>query len=257
MVSKWRRHQRSQNFLHDRRLVQRLFRQFHPAQNDTVLEIGPGNGIITQELLGLVRDVIAVEIDSALCQLLLQKFDRQPGLLLFNADFLTFPLPSTPYSVFANTPFAIEGELIRKLLDGENPPREAHLVVRQDAGERWVGHQKESCFSVLRKPWFDMVVSHRFKRADFQPKPRVNAILITVVKRDTPLVGESERPHYNQFIRQGFGGGRRINTNLRPFLSSSQLKGFSQEHQFSDKAKPTDLSFHQWLQLFQLWLELS
>lgn len=253
MLKKHWRPQYSQNLFHNRQLVRQFVRKIPLCKKDTVIEIGPGKGIITQELLGKVNTVIAVEIDERLCRYLTKKFSNHQNIVLFQADFLRFPLPTSSYKIIANTPFSIEGKTARKLLDGSNPPKEAHLVVRRDIGERWVGYKKESYFSVVHKPWFDMAIRHRFKRTDFKPTTKVEAILISLVKRKTPLLKESERERYIKFVKQGFGGGRRINTNLRSILSASQLKRLSKEYNFSYNAKPTDLTLSQWLQIYRFW----
>lgn len=254
MLSKRRRPQRSQNFLHSRQLVSQLVWKTSFGKNDTVVEIGPGRGIITQELLQVARTVIAVEIDRWLCQSLSARLTNHPGLILFQGNFLSFPLPESGYKVFANTPFSIEGKVIRKLIDGKNPPQETHLVVRKDVGERWVGHRKESYFSLVRKPWFSMEITHWFRESDFIPQPKVDAVMIKISKRETPLLNHPEQESYVQFIEQGFGGGRRINTNLRSLLSIKQLKRLGGRYGFSYQARPTELNFKQWLQLFRAYL---
>jgi 23S rRNA (adenine-N6)-dimethyltransferase len=253
MFAKRRRPPRSQNFLFNRQLVKNLVRQTSFGPKDTVLEIGPGRGIITQELLALCRQVMAVEVDPKLCFFLRKKFQNAPNLILFNHDFLHFPLPFTEYKVFSNPPFSIEGKVIRKFLTGVNPPREAHLVVRQEVGERWTGYQKESFFSVRFQPWFKMKVEHRFKKSDFFPQPKVEAVLIGLFKRKAPLLKETEKKMYEFFLQQGFGGGRRMEGNLKSLFSNQRLEKLSRSLGFSCQAKPSELSFSQWLALFKNW----
>lgn len=245
-----RRPQHSQKYFHNRQLVRKIIRKTSFGKNDIVIEIGPGKGIITQELLKTVGSVIAVEIDEKLCDHLRLQLGNNPNLKLICRDFLSFPLPDSSYKVFSNTPFSIEGEIIRKLLDGKNPPLETHLVVIKDVGERWAGHRQESLFSVTHKPWFEMAVAHRFKRADFKPEPKVDSIMISIFKRKKPLLNDSEKKRYINFIKAGFGGGRRINSNLLRFFSASQLKNLSKKYNFSYKARPSDIKFEQWLILY-------
>ena len=78
MLPNRRRPLRSQHFFHNRQLVSRLVRQAQFGQTETVIEIGPGKGIITQELLTVVRIVIGVEIDQKLCQRLKRQFADNP-----------------------------------------------------------------------------------------------------------------------------------------------------------------------------------
>lgn len=113
---------RSENFLVSRDLVKRLVRDSSITSQDTVLEVGAGTGILTQELLHAAREVIACEIDPRLIAALHTRFKGAGNLRLFQQDFLALPLPQAPYKVFANIPFAMTGEVVRKLLQAAQPP---------------------------------------------------------------------------------------------------------------------------------------
>lgn len=245
-----KRSQYSQNFLVNRQLVSHLVRTASVGQNDTVLEIGPGRGIITHELAKVCHHVLAVEIDPALSKKLAAQLIGQPNITLFTTDFLLFPLPTTPYKVFVNLPFAIEGQVIRKLLDSPNPPDQTHLIVRHEVGKRWVGYRHESLFSLLHKPWFGMNLTHHFRRSDFTPKPKVESIMIAISKRKHPLIDTAQQKPYRQFLKQAFCGGKRLDTNLHPFFSKSQFTYLSRKLNFPYNARPTNLSFDQWRKLF-------
>lgn len=112
----------SQNFLYNQTLIESLIRQSSIGSKDVVLEIGAGKGFITKELCRKSQNVIAIELDNKLFLHLKQFIGNNSKLELHQVDFLKFPLPKTPYKVFANIPFSIEGEIIRKLLDSIHPP---------------------------------------------------------------------------------------------------------------------------------------
>ena len=250
MLPNRRRPLRSQHFFHNRQLVSRLVRQAQFGQTETVIEIGPGKGIITQELLTVVRIVIGVEIDQKLCQRLKRQFADNPRVVLVGGNFLEYPLPQTPYHVFANTPFEIEGKIIRKLLDGVNPPESAYLVTMKAVGERWCGARHESEFAIAHKPWFEMAVIHRFHRSYFNPPPQVETVMIAIKKRAELLLPWTDRPAYQQLIRQGFGGGRRLEHNLKTVMAKPDLARICQKLGVSLSARPSDLSVEQWVGLY-------
>ncbi len=243
-----RRPQHYQHFLQSRELVNRLVRLANFSITDTVLEIGPGKGIITRELLNVAGCVIAIEIDPTLTHFLCQKFSS-PNLILFNQDFNHFPLPQTPFHVFANLPFAKEGGIVRRLLYAPNF-QSAHLIVIKDVGFRWVGFNHASLFSLTHQPWFDMHLVHRFKRSDFDPPPRIDSVMIAIKKRQSPLLSLSQKQFYSSFLLKAFSGGRRINQNLKPFFTPEQLFKLSRQYHFSYHAKPTDLTLNHWLNLY-------
>lgn len=241
----------SQNFLHDRQLVKRLVRQASICSQDTVIEIGPGNGIITSELLAVARQVIAVELDPTLVKQLAAKFADNLNFVLIHQNILHFSYPSTAFKVVSNLPFAIEGEIVHQILDLSNPPEDVHVVVIKEVAERWAGVMREGQFSLLHKPWFDLKITHHFSPRDFVPVPKIRSVMFRATKRTEPLVSKDRKQQYEAFIKAGFGGGRRIDQNLAQYFDTATLKRLGKTYNFSWNAQPSELSFSQWLQLFE------
>jgi 23S rRNA (adenine-N6)-dimethyltransferase len=223
MYTHWRRPELSQRFLHNRQLIQKLLRQSSVSPNDLVVEIGPGRGIITQELLRLASEVIAIELDEQLFNHLKKKFTTATKLTLIHQDFLTWTLPQKPYKVFANLPFDVEGLMVRKLVDADNPPQDCYVVVRKDVAERWAGISYRGQFSVKYRPWFNFTLIHKFRRQDFMPKPKVAAVMLRINRRTSPMLPRAERNNYQRFI----------------------------EVEFQSRRRPTALTLKQWLQLYR------
>lgn len=198
---KTRRKLLSQNFLRDRELVKSLIRASGISCKDLVLEIGAGGGIITEDLLSLSRKVIAVEIDKGLYTLLSGRLGNNKSLELICGNFLELELPKEPYKVFSNIPFSITGETIRKLLFSNNPPDSCNLIVQKEAAEKFIVNQrKNSMLSILFYPWFEIKVSHIFKRTDFIPIPNVDLCLLQITKRSIPLIPNDDLNKYRDFV---------------------------------------------------------
>ena len=230
MYTHWRRPEFSQRFLHNRQLVHQLVRQSSIGKNDLVVEIGPGKGIITQELMTVADQVIAVELDKKLYQFLCQRFSAATNLHLVHQDFLTWPLPQAPYKVFANLPFDVEGLIVRKLINAANPPQDSYLVVRKDVAERWAGISYRGQFSVSWRPWFEFCIVHKFSRQDFIPKPKVAAVLLRIKRRENPQLPWAERHNYQRFIEREFQSRRRPSAlTLNQWVKNYQL--FSRHYQ--------------------------
>lgn len=242
----------SQVFLKDSELISSLLERSSIHSGDLVLEIGPGTGMITDQLIKRAGKVIAVEKDPQLFKQLQEKYAGDSRIELHCSNILNFRLPSKgDYKVFSNIPFAIEGVLVRRLLRAKNPPIDAYLVMRKEVAERMAGVPKKGQFSVLYKSWFDLEIFYRFGRDDFRPKPKVESAMLGIHKREEPLVDKEDFRLYELFIKQGFGGGRRIKQNLTPAFTLGQLKRLAKEHRFKLKDKPSDLSLEQWIALFK------
>lgn len=240
----------SQNFLRDRKLVSKLLGRSSIGKNDLVLEIGPGKGIITGQLVQRAQYVLTVEIDSHWYNYLEHMFNDKKNLILYHKDFLDFKLPSLPYKVFANIPFAIEGRIIRKLIDTQNPPEDCYLVMMKELAYRLAAPYKENMFSVMHKPWFDFSIFHHFRQTDFEPVPNIGIVMLRFTKRREPLLQWSERKRYRHFIEQGFGHGQPVKDNLKKLYGRQKVLQALREGNLPRNIQPSFISPEQWVALY-------
>ncbi len=209
---KHRRKLLSQNFLRGRGLTKSLISASGISWKDLVLEIGAGSGIITEHLLSLSRKVIAVEVDKGLYTLLSGRLGKNKSLELICGNFLEIDLPKKPYKVFSNIPFSITGEIIKKLLFSDNPPDSCNLIVQKEAAEKFmVNKRNNSMLSILFYPWFEIKISHTFKRTDFNPSPNVDLCLLQITKRYIPFVTSDHKSKYRDFVVFKFTKSRGVN----------------------------------------------
>src|SRR2546421_5484808 len=238
----------SQNFLKDPCLVASLLHRLDIGSDDVVYEIGPGKGIITEQLALHYKQVVAIEKDPRLSTLLLQKFADRPNVTIHSGDFLHYPLPRKPYKVFANIPFNITTAIVTRLTAAEYPPEEAYLTMQKEAAEMFLGKPHESLYTVLLKPWFEVEMMHRFRRKDFVPEPRVDVVMLRLRKRGPPLVNRVDRQSFRDFVVFSF-------TTCQPepgyifkgIFTRNQLKHMRRELSIDLNTTPTSLTFEQWL----------
>ena len=198
----------TQNFLHNAALVERLVQQANLPRGSTVLEIGPGKGIITAALakaVGGAGRVVAVELDSKLASKLEQRFDAHSPVTIVRKNILQFPLDTLgiDYSVFSNIPFNITSELLEYLLNPLTGPREAHLILQTDAfvGRNKVGMATETFKSLLIRPIYDHKITHTFTRSDFSPWPSVETALFHFTRRtDSAEITPQAYALYKDFL---------------------------------------------------------
>lgn len=248
----------SQNFLCDPRLVQHLLALANIEPDATVVEIGPGKGIITDELAHHCRNIIAVEKDRALAERLRCRYVALPHIAIHVADFLTFPLPETPYKVFANIPFSITHDIVTRLTSAAYPPDDAYLIMQREAAEKFCGIPRESLYAVLLKPWFDLDILYHFRRNDFHPVPRVDVVMLRLRKRGPPLIAAHERQLFRDFAAYGFVTRQPTITHiLRGILTHRQRQQASKLCAINLAATPSAISFPQWLQLFHYFMHVA
>ena len=241
----------SQNFLRDSRLVAALLDQSDVAHDATVYEIGPGKGIITEQLARRYRRVVAIEKDPQLATQLLRAFADRPNVTIHEVDFLRHPLPRQPYSVFANIPFNITSAIVTKLTSAPNPPDLAYLAMQREAAAMFLGQPRATLRAALLYPWFELEIVHRFKRADFTPAPRVDVVLLRLRKRGPPLITRADRQTYRDFVTYCFTAWRpTLSATLNDLFTPRQLIALRRELAFDLDVPPTTLRCEQWLRLF-------
>ena len=249
-----RRADLSQHFLRSRSLAASLIAQAPVQRNDLVVEIGPGRGILTRELARRCREVVAVEFDGALSEALRTRFLSDDRVTIVRSDFLRFRLPGVPYKVVGNIPFNLTAAIVRRLVQADSPPQDAWLVVQREAAERFAGspHSRETLRSLLLKPWWQIEIARRFRRDDFDPPPRVDAVALWLARRTRPLVDRFQAADYRRFIRSCFGrDGRSIRRCLRSEFTRTQIHRLSRDLGFDPSGPPSGLTFDQWLALFR------
>lgn len=232
----------SQNFLTSARTIDRLLALTDLSVTDTVLEIGAGKGHITRALAEKCGRVLTYEIDPALASRLTGKLPA--NVRLYPADFLRAPLPKGTYKVFANIPFSITTDILRKLTEAPNPPQSAWLIMEKGAAMRFCGAGRESTASLLLKPWWEVRIVHRLRREDFHPMPRVDCVLLELRRKVAPDIPQRDRRDWAVFIARG------QQTGLRGMLTPRQVSLALREAGIPMSAT---LRYVQWLCLFRCW----
>lgn len=247
----------SQNFLHSSKLVIDLINKSKLTAEDHVLEIGPGKGIITEELAKRCRKITAIEYDKTLYQTVKNKFLDRKNIEIIQQDFLKYDLTSiNNYKVFANIPFHITSAIVRKLTASSNPPRVAYLIMQRETAWKYAGspYYHESLSSLLLKPYFDLALIHQFQKTDFIPVPCVNIVMLQLKKKKGLWPERKQSNLYQDFIAYVFRQSNQgLKNKCKNIFSYQQLKSLSRNYGFNLKANPTDLSFDQWYQLFQFF----
>lgn len=180
----------TQNFLRRPALVQELVTLAQIQPGDTVLEIGPGRGIITQELAQAVTPqgrVVALELDTALAQTLQEQFSSFPHIEIREQDALTFDLASLTanYTVVANVPFAITNALLEWLFQPTTGPQRAGLILQTETliDARQTPQPFSTFKARLIEPLYEIQAAHHLSPADFSPPPAVDTTYFTFTKR--------------------------------------------------------------------------
>lgn len=202
-----------QNFLHDRKIVRRIADTAGLTQDDLVVEVGPGLGILTEELARRAGQVIAVELDSRLAEYLRGTL-RYPTVRIVEADILDVDLADltggSRYKVVANLPYAVAAAAISHILDSDARPERMVVMVQREVAERIVARPPAmSVLAVAVQFYGEPRIAFRIGPGAFVPPPRVESAVLTIdVAAEPPLSGD-DRDMFFAVVRAGFSQRRK------------------------------------------------
>jgi 16S rRNA (adenine1518-N6/adenine1519-N6)-dimethyltransferase len=238
-----------QNFLMHARIAERIALAAKLSPGATVFEIGPGTGQLTRELLKLAKKVIAIEADEELFEKLRTDFadNISSGRLeLMHGDIRSFDIASLPkgYSLVANIPYYLTGEIFRMFLASENQPSSMTLLVQKEVADRIARSKKESMLSLSVKAYSTPKYEFTIKHGAFRPAPKVDSAVLTV--RDISRKNfktHAEEKRFFALLHAGFAHKRKF---VRNNLAEA---GFTRQDLVTipEKARAEDLSLQQWL----------
>lgn len=237
----------SQNFLTSKAEICRLLALADITPNDHVLEIGPGKGHITRELLPRCARLTAVELDPKLCAGLRERFGGERKLTLYQGDFLRRPLPKGPYKVFANLPFSQTTAILRRLTQGGNPPEAAWLIVEWGAAKRFAGAPQGNLAAWTLRPFYQVRVLTKIARTQFHPAPRVDAALLEIKRKGSPDLPWEQQGAYRAFLERAWRDGP------RSLLTNRQISTALRREGLPPAARDGNMEYVQWLCLFRCW----
>lgn len=221
----------AQNFLTDQTHLAHIVAAAELVATDTVLEIGPGLGSLTQHLAAQAGRVVAVELDNRLIELLREQFANQPHVQIIHGDILeldpgslvqnvaeatlaTLPtsdsLLPTSYKVVANLPYYITSAVLRHLLEAASKPTRIVVLVQKEVAERICAQPGDlSLLAVSVQYYARPTLVHRVPASAFYPPPKVDSAVLRLDVLPTPAVADIAPEDFFRVVRAGFSQKRK------------------------------------------------
>lgn len=257
-----------QHFLRDPRILRKIAGAAELAPEDTVLEVGPGEGALTALLLEQAGKVVAVEKDARLIPILCQKFQHEIAagkLKVICKDILSFnpsseKLTAKSYKLVANLPYYITGNLLRKFLQNDRQPSSMTLLLQKEVARRIVAQQdgRESMLSMSVKAYGQPKYIGTVKAGAFSPPPKVDSAIIAIenISKDfftaggAPLssppfqrgrIKEGVEEDFFSILKKGFAHPRKLlSSNLGVPPAALRALGIP------EKSRAENLALAQW-----------
>lgn len=253
-----------QHWLHDRTVLAAIAEAAGVQADDVVLEVGPGLGTLTQELLARGAHVTAVEFDDTLADSLSVRLKDSPlvaNLTVVHGDILRFDLTqlSLGYKVVANIPYYLTSNLIRVLCESTNPFSTAAILIQKEVAERVAAAPGGmSLLSVSAQYYCEVSLGPVVPAVLFTPPPKVDSQVLVLHRRVQPLFEGVDTRQFFRVVRAGFSQKRKTLVNALSgglAISKDQARALLDAADIPPNQRAQALGLEDWYALYEVYCQ--
>lgn len=236
-----------QHFLIDQDVLDAIIEAAKIEPGDHIVEIGPGIGVLTRELLKRTKNITAIELDEKLIELLL-KFTTLQSDQVIHANALQVPMPEEPYTIVANIPYHITSPLLRHVfLESKVSPKSITLLIQKEVADRICDTESAGMLTIIVGLFGTPKKICNVPPASFLPPPKVDSAVLHVQCFEKPLASEEIIDQVMKLTKIGFSQKRKMLRNsFGTFPGGLELlKGVG----IDEKRRSQTLSIEEWIAL--------
>jgi 16S rRNA (adenine1518-N6/adenine1519-N6)-dimethyltransferase len=250
-----------QHFLTDASVLQTIVEAAELSSDDTVIEVGPGLGILTAELVKRAGNVIAVELDTKLASLLKRRLASSVNLRVINVDILKIRLSellegTSRYKVVANLPYYITSPTLRYFVEASPKPSLMVVMVQKEVGEAIVAEPgKMSLLAVSLQMYSKPRIISHVPAQCFYPQPKVDSVIVRFDPLPKPAVKVADMDGFFDLVRAGFSSPRKqLHNSLARSLGikPAEVILLMERASIDSKRRAETLSLEEWARLYEV-----
>jgi len=238
-----------QNFLVDKNKIQQIIKLADLGPGDCVLEIGPGMGALTHQILSVVKHLDVVEIDKGLVRLLQTFFGSLPNCQIYHEDILKFDfnlLQGEKIKIISNLPYNIASQIFFKIMDIYDKIDSLVVMLPEDLAnklEMVPGNKKYGLFTIFFQSFF--VISEKpivVSPSLFFPKPKVASKVLKIFKKEKPNLSFSEASDFIKFLSFIFQNRRKkFYSTILKILKKEKVDFLFAKYKLEENIRPEDV----------------
>ncbi|NCN07639.1 ribosomal RNA small subunit methyltransferase A [Candidatus Falkowbacteria bacterium] len=248
---------KGQNFLFDENIIESIVKSANLNKKDTVLEIGPGLGVLTDYLIKEADQVVAVELDKKIISFLHKKYQSVDNLRIIEGDILKLDVDSLglqgAYKIVANLPYNITSNFIRTFLEADNPPVDMTIMIQKEVAQRIIAQVGDmSLLSLAVQFYAEPKILFPVSHNSFWPAPKVDSAVINLKLKPKPAFDNPKL--FFKVAKIGFSAKRKqLHNNLANGLhiASGLVKSILSDIGLNEKIRAQDLSINDWIKLIK------
>jgi len=245
-----------QNFLHDPGVIERIIRAIHPKADDALVEIGPGLGALTEEMLAVNSNLQVVELDRDLIPVLRTKFFNYPNFRIHEADALKFDfgelVDDRPLRIIGNLPYNISTPLIFHLLGHSGVVQDMHFMLQKEVVQRMAavpGDNNYGRLGIMTQYFCRVQPLFEVGPGAFRPAPKVDSAIVRLVPHKTLPHPAKDYKLLQAVVRTAFSARRKtLRKALAGMVSVDQLNSIG----INDGLRPENLGLVEYVAIADL-----
>jgi 16S rRNA (adenine1518-N6/adenine1519-N6)-dimethyltransferase len=205
-----------QNFLHDQNQLRRIADAAGIGPEDSVLEIGPGLGPLTDLLLERAREVLAIEMDERLVDVLREKYAERTNLRLVHDDALAYVREHRQWGAWkmaANLPYSVASPILVELAEAATPPARIAATLQWEVAQRIIASADDEHYGLLSlmiQLRYEPMGLFKIPATCFFPEPEVGSACVTLERRAEPVLDPALHPLFKRVVKCAFSQRRKM-----------------------------------------------
>lgn len=242
-----------QNFLQDPGVIERIVRVINPKPDDAMVEIGPGLGALTEEILAANPRLQVIELDRDLVPVLRTKFFNYPDLRIHEADALSFDfrqlVADRPLRIVGNLPYNISTPLIFHLLGQADAVQDMHFMLQKEVVQRMAagpGDNNYGRLGIMTQYFCRVQPLFEVGPGAFRPSPKVDSAIVRLVPHATLPHPARDLGTLQMVVRTAFNARRKtLRKALAGVVTAEELRALG----IDDGLRPENLSLEQYVMI--------
>jgi 16S rRNA (adenine1518-N6/adenine1519-N6)-dimethyltransferase len=249
-----------QHFLNDKNIARKIAEAINPTPEDTIVEIGPGEGFLTEQFIGRVRKIFAVEIDKRAVDFLKVRFEDKVNIIhadFLKIDFKTFVDSHDKIRIIGNIPYNITSSIIFKAIENRRFIKDLTIMIQLEVAMRIVadsGNKNYSILSVMCQAYSKPEILFKVSRNVFYPRPKVRSAVIHLdfeKGKLSELIRDDE--FFKSIVKLTFNKRRKMLRNtLKEIFDPEMLESIN----FDLSKRPDEISVEEFIKLSNILLPL-
>jgi 16S rRNA (adenine1518-N6/adenine1519-N6)-dimethyltransferase len=234
-----------QNFLRNQKAVTEIVNLLEIKDLDFIIEIGPGEGVLTFEVLKNPKNftITSIDVDGRVAEILSKIQDSRFKFKLSNILKESEIFNQTDYKVLGAIPYNITSPIFHLLVEQKTLPSKVVLVIQKEVAEKITDSKKESYLSNYLKYFFDLKYEFTISREDFYPAPKVDSAVVTFTKKQN--ITEIDKKKFSNFLHKVFRSPRKK-------INKVFTKEILNKCEIDENLRPENLTQKELIRLFEL-----